>query len=139
MPKVHKNILILISGLLWTAVGVFLLRLAIGWLLVLPYSEVIIIGLLGMFLGSIIAYFGFSRIALKNIIRINKYQKKVCIWAFQKWTSYFLIAFMMSLGIFLRNASFISKPILILIYMGIGIGLFLSSFLNYQFLLKSRK
>lgn len=133
MPKVGKHVLILISALLWCLVGLFLISLTWKWLLEFSVSIVLIDGFIGVLMGLIIAYFGFSKIALKNVNRILQYEKeKVCMWAFQKWTSYLLIAFMMTLGLFMRNASFIPKYVLTPIYIGIGLALFLSSLLYFQ-------
>jgi hypothetical protein len=134
MPKVSKNVLIFISGLLWSGVGLFLIRLAFRWIEKLSQPELLLAIIGGLILGSVIAYFGFSGLANKNIERINMYQNRVCIWAFQKWSSYVLIAFMMSLGIFMRNAAFIPKLVLIPMYIGIGLALFLASFRYYIFL-----
>lgn len=139
MPKVHKHILILISGILWSGVGIFLVRLALKWFTELSTMEIIFVSIGGLILGVTIAYFGFSGLADKNIERINQYQNKVCIWAFQKWTTYFLIAFMMSLGIFMRNTPFIPKFLLSPIYIGIGSALFIASFQYYRFLLKAER
>lgn len=139
MPKVNKYILILISGVLWTGVGLFLIRLAFRWFLVLSAKEIIFAIIAGLLLGSAIAYFGFSNLANKNIKRINNYQGKVCIWAFQKWSTYLLIIFMMSLGIFMRNTTFIPKFVLCPMYIGIGLALFLSSFNYYNFLFNNIK
>lgn len=136
MPKVHKNILILISGLLWTSIGLFLIRLAFLWFTELSTNEVIFALIAGVILGSTIAYFGFIKLANKNIERITQYQNKVCMWAFQKWTTYFLIALMMSLGIFMRNTPYIPKFLLSPMYIGIGFALFVASFRYYLFLVK---
>lgn len=136
MPKVNKNILILISGLLWTGVGLFLIRLAFRWFTELSSNEIIFAIIGGLLLGITIAYFGFNGLANKNIYRINQYQGKVCIWAFQKWTTYFLIAFMMSLGIFMRNTPYIPKFFLSPMYIAIGTALFIASFRYYNCLLK---
>lgn len=137
MPRVPKNILVIISGLLWSAVGIFLIRLAFGWIVDLSSNEIIFALVAGLLLGSIIAHFGFNGLANKNIDRINQYQGKVCIWAFQKWTTYFLIAFMMSMGIFMRNIPYIPKFLLSPMYIGIGFALFVASFRYYRFLLKN--
>ena len=139
MPKVHKNILVIISGLLWTGVGLFLIRLAFRWFAELSTNEIIFAIIAGILLGSTIAYFGFNGLANKNIFRINQYQGKVCVWAFQKWTTYFLIVFMMSLGIFMRNTPYIPKFLLSPMYIGIGFALFVASFRYYLFLLKKGK
>ncbi len=139
MPRVPKHILVLISGLLWSGVGIFLVRLALRWFTELSTPEIIFAGIGGLILGITIAYFGFSGLADKNIDRINHYQNKVCIWAFQKWTTYFLIAFMMSLGIFMRNTPFIPKFLLSQMYIGIGSALFIASLRYYRFLLKAER
>ncbi|MEA3444418.1 MAG: hypothetical protein U9R19_06780 [Bacteroidota bacterium] len=139
MPKVHKYVLILISGLLWSGVGLFLIRLAFGWFSELSSNEIIFALVAGLLLGGAIAYFGFSGLAIKNIDRINQYQGKVCVWAFQKWTTYLLIIFMMSLGIFMRNTPFFPKYLLSPIYIGIGSALFFASFHYYRCLIKKAK
>lgn len=136
MPKVNKNILILLSGIMWSGVGIFLPNLASRWVAELSTNETIFAVMAGILLGSTIAYFGFIGLANKNIDRINQYQGKVCIWAFQKWTTYFLIAFMMSMGIFMRNTPYIPKFLLSPMYIGIGFALFVASFRYYRFLLK---
>ncbi len=140
MPRVHKYFLVLISGLLWTGVGLFLIRLAFKWFAELSSNEIYFAIGAGLLLGGIIAYFGFSGLALKNINRINQYQNaKICIWAFQKWTTYLLIVFMMSLGIFMRNTPYIPKYLLSPMYIGIGSALFFASFHYYLFLIKNIK
>lgn len=140
MPKAPKYILILISGLLWSGIGLYLIKLAIGWFSLLSiYERYFAIGG-GLLLGSAIAYFGFSGLALKNIKRVYQYDKeRVCIWAFQKWSTYLLILFMMSLGLFMRSTSFIPKYLLSPMYIGIGTALFLASMNYYQALIKYRR
>lgn len=140
MPRVHKYYLIAISGLMWSGVGVFLIRLAFRWFSELTDIESYFAIGGGLLLGSIIAYFGFGGLALKNIERINQYQKdRVCLWAFQKWTTYLLIIFMMSLGIFMRNTPYIPKFLLSPMYIGIGSALFFASIHYYLFLIKNLK
>ncbi|OQX97325.1 MAG: hypothetical protein B6I20_12845 [Bacteroidetes bacterium 4572_117] len=138
MPKVNKNILILISGILWTGVGILLMKIASKWFNLLIGNELIYAIIGGIILGTMISYFGFSNLALKNIERINFYKDKVCMWAFQKWQSYILIIFMISLGIFMRKSSFMPKFILTPMYIGIGFALFTASFKYYIFLFKLR-
>ncbi len=139
MPKVHKYVLIFTSGLMWSGVGIFLNRLAFGWIVKLSSNEAIFALTSGYILAGIIAYFGFSNLANKNVERINQYEGKICFWAFQKWTTYILIIFMMSLGIFMRNTPYIPKYILSPVYIGIGFALFLASFRYYIFLYKNIK
>ncbi len=138
MPRVNKNILILISGVLWTGVGILLINIASRWFSILNQNELILSIIFGILLGTAISYFGFSNLAQKNIERINLYTDKVCIWAFQKWQTYFLIIFMISLGVFMRTTSIVPKFLLTPMYIGIGFALFTASFKYYIFLFKLR-
>ncbi|RLD77840.1 MAG: hypothetical protein DRJ10_11260 [Bacteroidetes bacterium] len=138
MPKVNKNILIIIAGVLWSSVGILLIRIASRWFNLLSESELIFSIIGGLLLGSAISYFGFSNLAEKNIKRISLYVGNVCVWAFQRWQSYFLIIFMINLGIFMRSTSLIPKFLLAPMYIGIGFALFTASFKYYKFLFKLR-
>lgn len=132
-PAVHKKHLMVLSGLTWSGVGIFLSSLAFRWLL--NFDDVIIYYLSGFLLALIIHNFGFTKIAQHNINRIlNMKKTKVCLFAFQPWKSYAIIVIMMSLGIYMRN-SFIPKNYLAVLYFGIGGALFLSSLKYYKKLL----
>lgn len=131
-PAVNRKWLILISALMWSAVGIFLNILAFGWLKSYNNIQLIITITIGLFTGLIIAKYGFSIIAKKNIGRILEYSKKACVFAFQEWKSYILIAFMVSIGIFMRTSGIIPKTLLAPMYIGIGTALFLGSFNYYR-------
>ena len=131
-PAVNRKWLIIISALMWSGVGVFLNILAFDWLKLYNNIQLIITIIIGLITGLVIAKYGFSKIAKKNIDRILVYPKKACVFAFQEWKSYILIAFMMSLGIFMRTSGFIPKILLAPMYIGIGTALFLSSFNYYR-------
>jgi len=139
MPKVHKNVLILTAGIIWTGVGILLVRISYRWFHLLSDSQILYAIITGIIMGAAIAYFGFSNLAQKNINRINQYSEKVCFWAFQKWQSYILVIFMISLGIFMRTTSFVPKFYLTILYIAIGFALFSASFKYYISLFKLRK
>jgi hypothetical protein len=128
---VNKDKLLLVSGLMWTGVGIMLIIFALRWFSVLSINEIIIVTIGGILLGIAILYFGFRHLAQKNIVRICAYNGKVSIWWFQKVQTYFLIIFMISLGIFLRKSGILPKVLLSPMYMGIGFALFLASFKYY--------
>lgn len=130
-PSIKKKYLILISGLLWNGAGIFLNVIALRWITQLSKMQIFTSYVVGIFLGLSISKFGFSKLAKKNIIRINSYSETVCVFAFQRWKMYFLIVFMMSLGIFMRTTSLIPKYLLLPMYIGIGTALFISSFVYY--------
>ena len=114
-----------------------LCNLAYGWLVPVAFPQVLWMTLAGVLLALAIFYFGFSKLAKKNIRRITSMTgDKVCIFAFQEWTSYPLIVVMIGLGLSLRNLLPIPKPYLAIFYIGIGGGLFLSSLCFYNHLLR---
>ena len=122
---------------MWSGVGLMLCNLAYGWLLPVGFPQVLWMTLAGALLASAIYYFGFSKLAKKNIQRINGMAgDKICIFAFQEWTSYPLIVVMIGLGLSLRILLPIPKPYLAILYIGIGGGLFLSSLCYYKHLLR---
>ncbi len=131
-PSVNKKHLILISGIMWSGVGVLLNWIASKWLPSFEQWQIIFTYALGIVMGVIISIFGFSKLAKKNNDRIMAYPEKVCVFAFQRWQMYFLIVFMMSMGIFMRTTNFIPKYLLAPMYVGIGLALFLGSFVYYK-------
>ena len=131
-PQVNKKWLLLISGGIWSIVGILLNRVAYKWYIALDNFHLIVILVLGIVLALLITWFGFRKVVEKNIRRILSYPEWVCIFAFQDWKSYILIAVMMSMGFYLRTASIVPKFVLAPGYVGIGTALFLSSFGYYK-------
>ncbi len=131
-PAAPKYWLYLLAGVMWSGVGIFLCSLTIKWLQ--PEQVGFQVGMIfgGIVLAGLIYRFGFSKFANNNIRRIQNYaQNKVCVFAFQQWSSYPLVVFMITLGIFLRKYSPIPKPWLAGMYIGIGGSLFLASLHYY--------
>ena len=134
-PSVNKKCLILISGIMWSGVGVLLNWIASKWLPAFEQWQIIFTYSLGLVMGLIISSFGFSKLAKKNSDRIMKYPEKVCVFGFQRWQMYILIVIMMSMGFFMRTTSFLPKYLLAPVYVAIGLALFISSFVYYKKLL----
>ena len=136
VPAVSKRWLYFVAGVIWSGVGVLLTRLAYGWLLPVETWVALLLALTGVLMAVAIYRFLFAWFADKNIWRVNNLSKdKICIFAFQQWTSYPLVAFMVALGISLRVYSPVPKPFLAVMYIGIGGGLLLGSFRYYAHLL----
>jgi hypothetical protein len=134
-PAVTKSWLIALAGLMWTGVGVMLCRLAYIWLVVINRGMATSFALFGAAMAVGAYYFGFSKIAQKNIERISLLVEKTCIFAFQTWKGYLIIAFMITVGIILRNSA-VPKQYLAILYTTIGGAIFLSSFHYYGLLWK---
>jgi hypothetical protein len=132
-PAVSRKSLFLLAGIVWSCAGVVLIRFAACWLTAYPGPS--IPPLLsfggGIVLGSLIALFGFRRVARSNINRILLLPEKSCLFAFQKWQGYLLVAFMMSLGMFVRRSQLFHPLFLAAMYTGIGSALLGTSTLYY--------
>lgn len=137
-PAAKKPWLWLLSGIIWSGVGLYLISLTVDWLGPINLMDEVLFILAGIVLAYAIYRFGFSGFALRNIRRIDEIPKKsVCIFAFQKWTSYPLVVFMIVLGIFSRKYSPVPKPWLAALYIGIGGSLFTASLHYYEKIFKS--
>jgi len=136
---VKREILYFVSGFMWNGVGIMLNILAIKWLLNSKSHLSFIALLLAIISGILVSLLGFNFIARKNIRRIYQFPDYTCIFNFQEVKSYFLIIFMIALGIFMRKSGYFSKEILIYVYTTIGTALFLSSFLYFQVFFKHLK
>lgn len=137
-PGLPKNWLLLTAGLMWTGVGIFLTYLAVGWIFAPAVPQPWYYWAPGGLLALAIFQFGFSRLSIKNSRRIVDLEiEKPCLFAFQQWHSYPLVLFMIALGITLRKFSPIPKPLLGILYIGIGGGLGLSSYYYYREIIHS--
>jgi hypothetical protein len=130
-PAVDRKVLIFVSGLLWSIVGIMLCKLAVGWLSPVGGKNAVWPGLTGIILSILIYSFGFLKLVNKNTSRILSKEGKVCIFAFQPWKSYLIILVMIGMGTALRHSP-IPKPYLAIIYIGFGGAMVLSSLVYYR-------
>jgi hypothetical protein len=132
IPATKKIWLHLTAGILWSGVGIMLVVYAVKWLGLVHSWLVLLLVLAGLLLAAGIYFFGFSKLATSNVKRIiNIPKERVCLFAFQKWTSYPLVLVMVAMGIYLRRYSPIPKPYLAILYIGLGASLFVSSLQYY--------
>lgn len=133
-PTVGKQCLLLFAGGLWSFAGLMLLRLATGWIVAYPGPRLFIMVTLinGIVLAAMITLFGFRHIAAKNIKRIIKLPERSCLFAFQRWQGYLLVAFMMSLGMAVRKSQLLPPLVLAGLYTGIGCALLAASCYYYK-------
>ncbi|MBI5025835.1 MAG: hypothetical protein HZC12_03715 [Nitrospirae bacterium] len=131
-PAVDKRVLVLLSGITWSGVGIVLCISAFRWLSQMESNQGILLTCLGLFSSLLIHRFGLLRLVNKNISRILPMKRKVCIFAFQAWKSYLIIALMIVLGTALRHSD-IPKHYLAIIYIAMGSALILSSIRYFRF------
>jgi hypothetical protein len=130
-PEVDRKVLIALSGVVWSVVGFILCKKAVDWLSFAPLSRIIPFGSTGLVLALLIHFLGFRKLVNRNIERILSKGEKLCIFAFQAWKSYVIVAVMVGMGIALR-ASPLPREYLAVIYIGFGGAMLLSSLRYYQ-------
>jgi hypothetical protein len=129
-------VLLLFAGVVWIAVGAMLLTWAVGWLRAGHPLHPYLLGGLGACAALCIHHFGFLRVVDRNLDRILPMQGRRCAFAFMSWKSYLMVVLMMTVGFALRHSA-IPKPVLAVLYIGIGLALVLSSIRYLRVLLTS--
>ena len=98
--KVNKRRLYLPAGIMWSGVGCYLIYLAYGWLMPLSVGRAILLAAAGVLLALAIYRFGFSKLAGKNIKRIETLKERVCILAFENRSVFASLASCIFLALF---------------------------------------
>lgn len=124
-PAVSKRVLVILAWFIWFSVGIMLASMAFRWLYLYKGSPWIY-AIIGFTISFFICHYGFLKIVNKNLRRIARLPNKRCLFSFIPWKSYLIIAIMVTLGITLRHSP-VPKQCLSVIYLGIGLALFLSS------------
>lgn len=134
-PAVKTPFLLFLSGILWIGVAVMLNSFAINWLVHFKGLSVWIYPTIGFAAALVIHHFGFLRVVDKNLRRISRMEAKTCVFAFMSWKSYLIVMVMVGMGIGLRHSA-IPKQYLSILYIGIGLALFLSSIRYFRILIR---
>jgi hypothetical protein len=130
-PRVARRYLYFIAALVWTFAGSMLLFR--GMLLFLDDDYLIWFRLPVSIISGLLFYrFLFSKISARHTSRISALQKdKPCLFSFFNIRSYILMTGMITAGITLRKSGIIPPVYLSVIYVTMGIPLFISSFRFY--------
>lgn len=128
----EKNISLVIIGLIWFSVGIFLSLRGIEWLLEIDViSNLIIFFVTAFVVGLVKGRFVLKRVAKKYCIRAGEieYSKVDTMTGWVKVLGVkgiLLIVLMIMLGILLRHSN-IDRPILGVIYFAVGIAMLYAS------------
>ena len=122
-PGVDKRVHLLLSALLWTAVGLWLLLRGGLWLQLADSLWLFIPALL---LGSVKSLLILDRTAKKGIQRILRFNGTACVGAVYSVRTWLLVLAMMAMGYLLRQSG-LPKAVLGTLYVTIGWALVLSS------------
>jgi hypothetical protein len=122
-PGVSRSAHLLVSALLWTAVGIMLMVRGGVWLFSVGSLWLL---LPSFILGTAKSLLILDKSAQKSIYRIAQFQDGKCLGAVYSVKTWGLVLLMMSAGCLLRNSS-LPKEFLGVFYVTIGWGLFFSS------------
>lgn len=132
-PTTSKRYLLFLAALAWTVAGSFLL----GKAALLFYASTHYFGLPIFFssLGGLLFYLLlFSKLSVKHTQRILAMKNETpCFFSFFSLKSYVLMIVMIISGVLLRKSGFLSSDYLALVYLTMGIPLFLSSIRFYYY------
>jgi hypothetical protein len=121
------------AALVWTIAGVILLFK--GFIYFRQCKEYLTIKIIVSALFGILFYlFLFSKISSKHIKRIFQHKiEKPCVFAFFNIKSYILMSVMIAFGILIKKYEVLSLEYLPVLYISMGIPLFISSLRFYYY------
>jgi hypothetical protein len=130
-PRIARRYLFMVAALVWTFAGCMLLFR--GILLFMEDNYLLWVRLAISILAGILFYrLLFSNISLKHTSRITAMTlERPCLFSFFNVRSYILMTLMISAGIALRKSGILPPVYLSVIYVTMGIPLFVSSFRFY--------
>ena len=138
IPVTSKRNLLFIAALVWTFAGVMLLTR--GMVMMGIDHDFYLLPIAGSLVGGILFYVVlFTRISEKYINRIISLSSdRPSVFSFFNLKGYLMMAGMISMGILLRKSGFVPPFYLSIVYLTMGVPLFVSSLrfyysaINYQ-------
>jgi len=130
-PGTSRRNLLFIAAVVWTFAGGMLLTRGI---LMMGIDKDFLIAriVISIVSGRLFYMILFSRISKKHALRIiHLTNDRPCIFSFFNLRSYMMMTFMISFGIFLRTSGIVQPFYLSILYVTMGIPLFVSSLLFY--------
>ncbi len=130
MSRFHvpRRWLLILAGITWFGVGFMLCYRAWGWLSTESPGRTWVEELGAIATGFFLYSFALSKVAQRNIDRIDDLPHRTHVWHFIPMKSYLMIAGMIALGVLLRNSS-LPEEILIIPYTAMGGALILGGVL----------
>lgn len=132
-PGIPKRYLLFIAGIAWTFAGSMLLYKGINFFR--NYQDYLWLKITGSTIAGILFYlFLFSKISVRHIRRIFGLTiNHPCLFSFFNLKSYIVMFVMIISGILLRKFDIISSDYLEVLFVTMGIPLFISAFRFYYY------
>jgi len=130
-PATSRRNLLFIAALVWTFAGGMLLTKGIVMMGI--QTDFLLVRIIASLIGGAVFYAVlFTKISKKHIARIIRMKNdRPFIFSFFNFRSYFMMAVMISMGVFLRKSGIVSPFYLSVLYVTMGIPLFASAFRFY--------
>ena len=127
-PALPRRYLLFIAAIVWTFAGSMLLYK--GSNLFLSYRNFFWLRLISSAICGVVFYLLlFSKISFRHTRRIvNLKNDNPCLFSFFDLKSYILMTVMITSGVLLRNSGIVAPEYLSILYITMGIPLFLSAF-----------
>lgn len=127
---IKKRFLLSLAAIVWAIAGINVTRM--GVIAYISLTEI----KLWYFPLMLLIFFHFAKlfyhISLQHLQRIKSYPTVKEFWFFFRLQDYLMMIFMMSIGIFLRQAHIVTPEFIAVFYSGLGLALIFASivFLN---------
>lgn len=135
MFKVKNTTLLLIACIVWAIAGFNVLRIGI---LAYPGNMTVFNLIFTVIIFAIFQFGIFGRMVVKHTRRILGYEEPQLFIKFFDLKSFIIMAFMISLGVYIRVSGFTPDHCIAVFYTGLGSSLFLAGILFGANFLKSR-
>lgn len=132
-PSIPRRYLLFVAGIVWTFAGGMLLYKGISLFRI--YRDFLWLKITISAIGGGLFYLLlFSKISFKHAWRIiNLKHENPCLFAFFNVRSYIMMAVMITSGVLLRKSGIVSPEYLSVLYVTMGIPLFLSALRFYYY------
>ncbi|MEN6347778.1 MAG: hypothetical protein ABFD08_00060 [Syntrophomonas sp.] len=120
IPKISRNSLLLLAGMVWFIAGFNIMRIGISALLFNVSSPILSV-LVSILIFCLFFKLIFHKIVVKHCDRIKSYSEtKIIIFKFFDMKSYLIMAFMIALGLTVRSSHILTPLYLGTFYNGLG-------------------
>lgn len=120
MPKVNRNSLLLLAGMVWFIVGFNIMRLGTSALL-LNFTSPVLSVLVSLLIFGLFFKLVFQKMVIKHCDRIKNYSEpKIMVFKFFDKKSYLIMALMIALGVTIRSSHLLNPLCLGIFYNGLG-------------------
>jgi len=139
-PGIPKRYLLIISGIVWSFAGLFLLIKGVSSIHRYSLPHTMLLSVIGIAGGLLFYIIVFEKISSKHTARIFRMKiHKPCLFSFFSFRNYILMIIMISSGILLKRTELLTGDPLYTFYFVMGLPLLLSAIKFYHYWINYKK